>query len=207
MVEITDEYLPSEVKEVFELADLVYESVIIKSITYLQDDIIVLLEFDLGEDSPKQFWALKVIDAQDEKIVRTWATYVQVYTDHYLLWPFTDEEAELCINGTNDAPEKLVADFYSLHQAAFGEWLAIDCYVSDLPGKAKSKFAQFAKGPKRILEYYASWLASHGRNPYFLNFEGLTNANARVVRVPLKLLTFGECYFIGKEFVFTKRSA
>ncbi len=176
----------------------------IKSTTYTDEDLVVKFEIYPTGNSSAQTWILRVVNLQEDRVVKTRNEFMRVYNDHFLLWKFTDDEAELYINGAAESAEILAANFYALHQEVFGEWLCVEAFIGSSLEKCRSKQALFAKGPKRLLEYYADWLRKYGRNPYFLEFEGLTNANALANRIPLKLLTFGECYFIGQDFIFSK---
>lgn len=204
-MKITDSFLPDELKEHFSKMET-WENggLLVKSVDYGEDDIIVKFEVYFGDNLGGQEWLMTVKNVKAAKVIWTRDEYIEIYNDHYLLWKFTDDEIELYVNGTSDSAEVLAANFYTLHQKTFGEWLPIETFVHNLLSLCKSKQALFAKGPKRLLEYYASWLSDYGRNPYFLEFEGLTNANVRANRIPLKLLTFGKSYFIGQDIVLNK---
>lgn len=204
MVEVTDEIIPNELKNAFSEMELWNNGYMcIKSIAYEAEDVEIIFEIKSGDELPTYKWKITVVGAHDEKVVRTWAEYIQIYSEHYLLWQFTDKQAALYVNGSSDSAEILAANFYAQHKANYGEWITLETHVPNLLGVCASKQAQFAVGPKRILDVYASWLDKYDRRPYFFPSESFVQ-NSDSDNKSLKLLTFGECYFIGKEFIFTK---
>jgi hypothetical protein len=212
-VEISSQFLPPEILEILQEAD--FESVggvFIERLDYLENKALLKLRIETGSDAPNQAWQVAVEDIVSERISRLWvydngAPYIGIYTDHYLLWEFTDQHTELYVNGApENTPEHVGARFYEMHMAAFGDWLTLETYVN---GGGLFKAMQmpqglFARGPRKILNQYEKWLKQLGKPAYMFESDGFVAHNARKDSSDLQLMILGDSYFIGRRLVFTR---
>nr|WP_276902468.1 hypothetical protein [Pedobacter kyonggii] len=82
--------------------------------------------------------------------------------------------------------------YYGDFPFAYGINAAMDIFKL-----CKNRSGMFARGPKRILEKYQICLAKHNIQSNFV-------VGSSKPEHKLKLLVFGESYFIGEEFLFTE---
>jgi len=192
---------PPDLLAIFESLD--YEEsggMVISSLDYTDTDLKV--KFTLTKDdcqTSPQLWQLDVIDIKKERFVRNWTTYPEIYTDHFLLYEFIDNYIELYFNGSTQNPEKLLADLYDSHISNYSNALAFGLGINAPDGMLRlctSESRLFTRGPKRILAKYAECLKINGIET---NFIGEIESD----QAGLKLLIFGESYFIGRDFKFS----
>ncbi|MNK40575.1 hypothetical protein D3C87_592250 [compost metagenome] len=173
---------------------------VISSLAYQNKDLVVT--FSLYPDSNreiKQIWELKIINIAAENFSRNWTTYFSFYSDHFLLYELTDAHVDLYYNGKAKSPEKLLLDLYRSHLKTYPEDFSFTYGINpamDIFKLCKDGSGMFARGPKRILEKYQPCLSKHDIKSNFVG--GSTKPDHK-----LKLLAFGESYFIGEDFLFT----
>jgi hypothetical protein len=201
MLELHD-ILPKALKETLDSID--YEEVgglLITGFKLLGNDLQVHFTLSFYEsDLPKQYWQIEIKGIEIEKIVPEYEGYPRFYSDHYLLYDFTDNYIELYFKGSADNSENLFIDLYSLHRNLFENQIEIDKYLYAPDGilrLCERGHGLFAKGPEKILEEYAKCLLKHNISSYLIGEIEREKKN-------LKLLRFGESYFIGESFVFTQ---
>lgn len=212
-MEISNRVLPPEILELLQDAD--FESVggiFIERLDYLESNALIKLRIETSSELPNQFWQITVENIISERILRSWvydngARYIEVYTDHYLLWEFTDQHTELYVNGTSaSTPEYVGARFYEMHATAFGEWLPLETYINKGGLFVATQMPQglFAEGPKKILRQYERWLKQLGKPAYIFEGDGLIARNTRNDTLDLQLIIIGDNYFIGNHLTFTR---
>jgi len=184
------------------LNNLDYEEnggLVITSLTYSGDDLIVFFNLEYGDnESPEQHWRLDVVGLEKEKVVRSWTLFPEIYTEHFMLWEFTDFYTELYYKGHAGNPEKLFSDLYKTHVGNFDDNLKFGCGINAPSGMLKlctDDVGLFARGPKKLLEKYEKCLIANGVDTSYVN-------EIKPESKELKLLLFGDSYFIGKEFKF-----
>jgi hypothetical protein len=174
---------------------------VISGLTYQDKDLVITFNlFPSSDRQTKQVWELKIKNIADEKFTRSWTTHFSFYSDHFLLYEFTDPYTDLYFNGKATVPEKLFVDLYKSHLKTYSQDFPFAYGINgatDIFNLCKTASGLFARGPKTIMEKYQICLAKHNIKSNFIG--GLTKPEHK-----LKLLVFGESYFIGEEFLFTE---
>lgn len=212
MIELTD-ILPIDLKNIFESVD--YDEaggLKFHSSLYLNNELHFNFSLFVDDDeySETQFWQLQVLGYRDAKIdINKLGNYFEFYSDHFLLCEFTDEQTELYFRKSANNPEKLLAEMYSVHHSIFDDYIPLEKFIcgSNLLTKCQTDFGQFARGPKRILQYYYDCLESSGNEPYFFG-TSLPNRWDGEKFIPeeanLKIALLCGNYFIGQDFKFIR---
>ncbi|MBL7998299.1 MAG: hypothetical protein JNL32_06620 [Candidatus Kapabacteria bacterium] len=145
---------------------------------------------------------IKKIKAQ--WIVFEWsADYFEFYSEHSLLYDYTDNSVELYFRNTSYNPEKLFVDVFTIDQTLFDGKRRFGTYLNTangLYGLCKQSHGLFARGPQRVIEHYAKCLAKHGMETSII----MQNEQEFQIENGLVLLLVGESYFIGQDFIFTR---
>ena len=196
-----NDIFPSDFKAILDSLDYQENGgLVISSLNYLNDDLKVLFTLSYGDnETPEQLWQLDIIDLEKERFVRNWTTFPEIYSDHFLLYEFIDNYIELYFNGSTSSPEKLLVDLYNLHFSNYSNDLDFGLGINAPNGMLKlctNDNGLFARGPKRILIKYAECLTANGIKT---NFISETESDKK----DLKLLVFGDSYFIAHDFKFS----
>ena len=201
MDELVNE-LPKELKEILNQIEYVEDGgILINSVELVDDNLEVELILSFGAyDIPNQIWRLNTTEIKKEKIVINWATYPEIYSDHFLLYEFLDSYVELYYNSKAIDSERLFIELYTKHEALFGKWIDFESYIYVPKGYSMLCSAQnglFARGPKTILKEYEKCLISNGIKTTYI---GEIESEYKM----LKLLILGDSYFIGENFEFKR---
>lgn len=212
MTELND-ILPIELKTSFDSLDYEEEGgLTAHSIKYLDNELHFDFSIFLGdvEQNETQYWQLQVLNYRDSKIdIDNLGGYFNFYSDHFLLWEFTDIETELYFKKGSNSPENLLADIYSIHNEVFDNYIQLEKFIngSSLLTLCKSDNGLFARGPKQILKYYFDCLMKAGKEPYYFG-DYIAKKWDGEMWVPedkdLKIAILGGTYFIGQTFVFKR---
>lgn len=172
---------------------------VISSLNYENNKLKILFKLLYPDiDKPNQIWQLDVLGVEKERFIRNWTTSLEIYSDHFLLYEYIDNYSELYFHGSTSNPEKLLLDLYSSHLTHYGKNLDFGIGINAPNGMLKlctNDYGLFARGPKRILMKYSECLLINGIKSNFIN-------EIESVKKELKLLIFGESYFIAKDFKF-----
>ena len=201
MKELLNE-LPKELVENLNKTEYVEDGgLLIRSIRYIGDKLEVEFILSFGDyENPKQNWRLNIIGIKKEKIVINWASYPEIYSEHFLLYDFLDNYTELYFNSKASDSEKLFIDLFTKHNALFGRWIDFESYIhipKDYSKLCSTQNGLFARGPKTILEEYEKCLISNGIKTRYI---GEIESEYKT----LKLLILGDRYFIGENFEFKR---
>ena len=195
-----NDLFPSDFKAILDTLDEENGGLVILSLKYLNDDLKVLFTLSYGDnEKPKQLWQLDIADIEKERFVRNWVTFPEIYSDHFLLYEFIDNYTELYFKGSTSNPEKLLIELYNSHILNYSNDLDFGLGINAPNGMLKlctNDNGLFARGPKRILIKYADCLKANGIKTNFINEIESDKKN-------LKLLIFGDSYFIAKDFKFS----
>ena len=174
---------------------------VITCLNFTNENLRVFFTLSYGDNQlPQQFWTLDVFGIKKEKVSTGWTVYPEIYSDHFLLYDLTDDYVELYFNGNTENPEKLFCDLYKSHTVNYDNNLEFGYGINAPNGMLKlctNDCGLFARGARRILAEYERCLKSHGIRTNYLN--EVTSEDK-----DLKLLIFGESYFIGKDFKFSR---
>lgn len=192
---------PSELESVLKNDEYLEDGgMMISSLNFTDKDL--NLAFDVFiNNTKKEKWELKITEIVSERFIRSWTTYFTAFSDHFLLYEYTDVFTELYYYGKSKNQEKLFLDLYRSHLKNYYDNLPFAYGINesmDIFKLCKDKSGMFARGPKKILTQYQKCLATHGINSNFVGETLRYDPN-------LKLLVFGESYFIGKDFIFTRK--
>ena len=189
----------------------------VNAIKFLGDDL--YFDFSIstetidGQDEI-QNWQMHVLKCRDSKIdFDNLEDEFRFYSDHFLLWEFTDKQVELYFKKGANNPELLFADIYILHHTIYKNLIPLEKFTNasksyngnNLLTLCKADYGLFAKGPKRILEYYYNSLTYANTEPYYfgdrkpLKWDGKKFIDENK---DLKLVLLGSSYFIGQDFKF-----
>lgn len=201
---INNNIIPSDLRQILEGEDFELNGggLVISSVIYTGNDLEVLFKIKFqAHNIPEQNWKIDISEIEAESISRSWTEELTVYDDHFLLYEFLDSHIELYYNNKADDSLKLLADIFELHKNNFDNRLPFAHGINFPLGRHRlcnSSNGLFARGPKRILELYWKCLNSNGVRANFVN-EIPSNKS------DLKLLEFGDSYFIGKTFLFSRQ--
>jgi hypothetical protein len=187
------------------LESLEYEEdggIVIHNIKLDRDDICLTIAVYCGStDIPIQIWEIRIQAIEKHQITISWAKEFLFYSDHLLLTEYHENYAELYFIGrTNQSDEISIEIYRSLIE--LGDKKAIAPYVyspQSLNLLCNQDHGLFARGPKNILEIYATILSN-----YNLKTSLISEIEASSSNKELKLLIIGESYFVGRDFIFTK---
>lgn len=194
--------IPENLEKVFKSYDYKENGgMVISELIYDDKDLVVTFHLYPSSDrETKQVWKLTIKNIIDEKFTRSWTYFFTFYSDHFLLYEFIEPHTELYFNGKATAPEKLFVDLYKSHLKTYSRDFHFAQGINgatDIFNLCKTTSGLFARGPKKIMEKYQICLAKHNIKSNFVGGIPKTDKN-------LKLLIFGESYFIGEEFLFTE---
>lgn len=160
-------------------------------------------------DDRHGIWRVEAIGHRENRIGFEYGENIQVVTDHPLLWQFTDLQASLYYEGQCSNPEKLFYDMYRVHVGLYGTYVPFGkfLYISDFMRLRQGRGGLLAKGPKRLLTYFAQCLEDAGIGWSIINeyrptrWEG---SERRPERTDLKILLIGrtDIYVIAEDFAF-----
>ncbi len=212
MTELND-ILPDDLNETFHSLGYDEEySLTARSVTYLDNELHFDFSLYLGdiEQNETQLWQLQVKNYRDSKIdIENFGGYFNFYSDHFLLWEFTDRETELYFKKPTGNPEKLLADIYTIHNAIFDNYISIEKFLNgnNLLTLCNANHGLFARGSKQILKYYFNCLDKAGKEPYFYgDFPPKKWDGEKWVLEDkdLKVAILGGTYFVGQTFNFKR---
>lgn len=127
------------------------------------------------------------------------------YSEHILLSEFKGEWSELFFRKAAKHPEKVLCDIYGLHKEVFQNFFPIEKFVvSDLNQLCHLAGGCFSYGPMDILQYYYEILEKNGMEPYWLYTHQNGRGKNQELNKNLRLMLFGDSYFIGENFRFEK---
>ncbi|SEF53161.1 hypothetical protein SAMN05421847_0243 [Halpernia humi] len=215
MSEITDEFLPLELKNIFESVEyedfgkLLIDSIEINNQDNIHFNFTVNIEGDYSEIgfNENHSWNLLINNCREYRIEdsRDFESFIYVYSEHILLSNFKEKWKELYFNGENKNVNQLFVEFYNLHKYTFDDFIAMDKFICNrnLTKLLNSNNALFARGPISILEEYFQLLKNGNKNPYYL--ETANNYKNSEINKNLKIIFIGNNYFISENFEFQKR--
>jgi hypothetical protein len=202
-----EDVLPFELNETLNSSEFDDEGgLVIESINH-RDDIIAItlsIRFDAVKNTPNHLWLITACGVEIMRTLINWTQEIKLYNKHTLLLEFIDIEAELYFNGTTDNPQGLFVDISLELGNLAGNNIDVVNYIipfTEVRKLSQQQYGLFAKGPKTILEVYASCLTKNGIKPIFIGEYEPTEASKS-----LKLLRLGESYCIGHTFKFERLS-
>jgi len=164
------------------------------------------------KDEISQTWTVETVGYRKSQLFFGWADYLKISTDSPLLWEFTDTHSELYFSGKVKNPEKLFVDLYKTHKSLFRKYQSLYLPFSEealCSGDVPYSNGQIAKGPRKLLEHYATCLKQNGLNYSIVGewrptvgdgFENVSNSE------DLQVLFLGDTYVIAEKFIFRKHN-
>jgi len=202
-MKILKEYIPITLNKIFKCDEFLEDGgIIISSINYTKDKLELIFNiFYNGYEIPKQQWKIIINGLLKEKIERGWADYLVVYSDHYLLYEFSDIHGDLYFKEKSKNPDKLFIDLYKSYLKNYqGDFLPFGKGINPamkITRLCNSNAGLFARGPKIILEKYHEVLSENNIRSNIVISESEKISD-------LKILFFGDSYFIAKSFEFER---
>jgi hypothetical protein len=152
-------------------------------------------------------WTIKTEQFRKSRISSDYASSIEIYHDHPILWQFSDIQSQVYFNGTCSDPDKLFVDLYKTHRLLFGDFISFDDTIhrsSDFNKILKYTNGLFATGPRKVISEYANLLGKYNltysiigdRLPtYWDNEKHVTETGSA------KVLFIDSSYIIADEFI------
>lgn len=173
--------------------------IVVSSLEYIDSDLEIYFTVSFPDSEiPHQNWRIRAINIKKERFERSWETNLQLFANHPLLLEFNDDHSELYYTGRTLHPEKLIVDLFRMFSDNAWKDLKFGWGINAPDGFLKlcnEETGLFARGPKSILEKYASVLHENGIRISMLD-------DMEKNRQELMLLMLGRNYFIAEEFTF-----
>jgi hypothetical protein len=198
------EDLPIELLSVLNSPEFDDEAgILIKSVEYIDEDLIVIFLINFGGHMPDQTWQVNIAGVKEERIIRNWSETLVLYNQHPLLLEYIDTQTELYFKGATTEWRNLFIDIFEMVSELAEDRADILQYIfSPQMIKEKSQYGHglFARGPKTILKIYEQCLVKYGIYAYYLGERECSEDDKE-----LKLLQIGDSFTIGKNFTFEKK--
>ncbi len=81
--------------------------------------------------------------------------YLEIESDHPLLWQWNDADSLMYYHGSSADPFKTYGKLIEMHVRLLGDWRPVSAYLSVNPSNLVQGKGKFASGPKRVLDQYA----------------------------------------------------
>ena len=168
------------------------------------------LKVDFGKGSETQEWKMIVENCVDLKVdFDNIGEYFYFYDEHFLLYEFEDENVELYVKNNAENSEKMLSEIYQLHSVTFDNLFNLEKFINgeNLYKVCKANNGLFARGPKKILDFYFNILENNHTNPYFYGSyhpKKWTGNKWEEIQEKYQLAILGKNYFIGTKFEFEK---
>ncbi|HEX2627671.1 MAG TPA: hypothetical protein VHM26_01620 [Chitinophagaceae bacterium] len=152
----------------------------------------------------QQDWIVEIGGYINSNIKLTSVDWIQLKTEHPLLWEYTDIYCELYFSGQSQSPEKIFQSLYQTHETLFKGRLPFYYYLnrSVLENNFAYSNGQLAKGPNKVLYEYGLCLQQHSMNFSLVGGRHPSNDGGQ----PAILLLGRDCHIIAEVFKFTLAS-
>lgn len=206
--------LPQELERIFEeYTEDNYSFSVIKATTeqeFSLDFLLRIHDFN-GKGEILQTWTVEAIGYKKSQVSFEPADLLTIAGESPLLWEFTDVHGELYFSGKIKDPAKLFVDLYQTHKMLFGNYHSPDLsfiekslYSGDVPYSN----GQIAKGPRKLLEFYANCLEQNGLKSSIVGrprSEAWSASGDMPENPGLFALFLGNTCVIAEKFLFQKR--
>jgi hypothetical protein len=130
--------------------------------------------------------------------------------EHPLLARYADMHASLFFRGTIERPRDLVGALLEEHREACAEWISFDSLLEEHAMVALAQgHGLLARGPRRLLERYATVLERHGLEPSLVGgqpFQELRGGQRQPRTRPAEALVLGRrSYVVADSFTAKRR--
>lgn len=207
--------LPKEIAEILENHDPKELHIVFNKIEYEASnptfDIQISAISYNDEDNLVRNWVIETLQYRTCNLSLDFATTIEIYDSHPLLWQFSDIQSSMYFSGSCSNPDKLLLELYRTHKSLVGNFLQFEEVMhrtGEFEVAMKSTSGLFAMGPKRLLEAYAACLENYNlkytiigdRVPTFWNGEQHVQENGAA-----KILFIDNSYIIADSFKFIAR--
>jgi hypothetical protein len=198
----TENLLPAELNEVLNSPEFDDDSgLLIQSLKFIEESLVITFAIKYLEDKemPDELWNIIVNGIEEECVKTNWTQDINIYKSHALLLEYTDIHTELYFRRTTNRSQELFIDIFNSIRRLSKDKTFISKYIFSpvsIDKLSRQDYGLFARGPKTILKLYAECLSKYGIKPIFIG--------EYAKQKPLKLLIFGDSYFIGENFLFEK---
>ncbi len=155
---------------------------------------------------------VEAIGCRKQYISFEYSDFIDIVTEHPLLWEFTGTQCSLYYTGwCNDAP-KLFFDLYMAHKQIFGN---TQCF--NVPFNIEKTYPRLSaysnglltNGPKRLMEVYAGCLRNNGLDYTLIGERPAKYWDGKqyiVEEEGFKVLFIGDTFLVAKDFVFKQQT-
>jgi hypothetical protein len=171
----------------------------------------VITENYEGKEGVRQSWLLTIKQHRASKIFSEFSARLEILDTHPLLFDYKEQHGSLYYSGHCTEHYKLFADLFAAHLNICGTFIPFTQYLNngkDFISVLKATSALLAKGPRNVLQQYGHCLQQYNLT-YNLMGSSLPkhwDGEKYVEATPdIKLLLLGESYFVGEDFVFSRK--
>ncbi|MEX6690183.1 hypothetical protein QTN47_21920 [Danxiaibacter flavus] len=121
----------------------------------------------LGYNDEKNYffeWKINTVQYRSSKIYLDTASSIEISNDNPLLWYYSDKQCSMYFKGDCSDSDKLFLDLYRIHNSIFNGQLNFEDSLNqpyNFYNLIQSKNGLLAKGPRKLLEEYATILKRH----------------------------------------------
>jgi hypothetical protein len=185
--------MPQSIMTFDELSEAVYEDLNGRIVTVSADgasyDVIFECD-DWQTGSRRRRFALQFDDVRESTATPGSSGNLKMESQHPLLWNHNDEHAEMYFSSAPAAPDDLVGLLYAAHNRLFAGWRALSDCLRASPQLLRAGNGMFAKGPRRIIEEYATAVGDKLR---------YTIVPGHTPKGGYRVVLFDECYVICRN--------
>jgi hypothetical protein len=163
------------------------------------------------EHLPSSDWSIRCSFAIDYRFEDSAIDRIEHVTDaaHPLLARYLDLHASLFFRGAVEKPDELIGALLAEHRASCGNWTSLDSHLQDNAAAALAGGSGLlARGPRKLLEHYATVLERHGVEPSIVGgmpFQELRGGKRQPRTRPAEALLLGSSFVVADSFTAKRR--
>lgn len=184
--------------------------------SYVWDDEAINLTFEINTGiapDDRQLWTVRCSNVSSYQLAQDLAYDIEIAEKHVLLLPHTSPSSELFFSGAAGNPSEVIGKLWLVHEHECGQWIPFRRYLNrqvPLNDLLTASSGCLAKGPKPLLERYASVLVDCGLKPSVVGeHEPKRWVANRWAPEPtgLRVMIVEGTYIVAQDFVFSRTSA
>lgn len=174
---------------------------------------ILVSGYSYDEEAHFQYeWTIETVNYRTSKIMFDKQFYMEIVTEHPILWEFSDKQSELYFRGATDFTQNLYHELYQVHYSCFENLIDFQQSIycpHNFERLRKPASGLFAKGSNQLMQRYGKILEGYGihysivgeRIPNFWNGNSLIEEGGLA-----KVLFIDSSYIIADDFLFKNKT-